>query len=95
MVAHSFIFVSIFFTKKSDLQSESVKQASLRGGLKTYYNLQGTWVAQSFKDILQLKINPGLAKFFRKGLEFLNSFGLGSLVSGNYLTLLSQQKGCL
>lgn len=28
-------FVSIFFTEKSELQSNSVKQASLGGGLKT------------------------------------------------------------
>lgn len=37
-----------FFPKKSGLQSESVKHASLRGHLKTYYNI---------------KISQGLAKF--------------------------------
>lgn len=50
MMAQPFIhFVFIFFTKKSDFQSKSVKQASLRGRLKTYYNI---------------KISQGLAKFF-------------------------------
>lgn len=64
-------FVSIFFTKKSDLQSESVKRASLRGELKTYYNS---------------KISQVLAEFFCTGLEhkYLASgafWSLGQLLS--------------